>query len=115
MSSYQERQVAVAVPASQFGTFCLFILVFLGYALHSYAQATATPQAQGAPITITLQDALQRAQQNDPQYRSAMTDLGLAREDRVQGGQAQRHHDLAPLRYASTARPKTAVGHPRRG
>ena len=38
----------------------------------------------GAPITITLQDALQRARQNDPQYRSAITDLGLAREDRVQ-------------------------------
>jgi len=37
-----------------------------------------------APLTITLQDALQRAQQNDPQYRSAVTDLGLAHEDRVQ-------------------------------
>jgi outer membrane protein TolC len=36
-------------------------------------------------MTITLQDALQRARQNDPQYRSAaVTDLGLAREDRVQ-------------------------------
>jgi outer membrane protein TolC len=31
-----------------------------------------------------LQDALQRARLNDPQYRSALTDLGLAREDRVQ-------------------------------
>jgi outer membrane protein TolC len=31
-----------------------------------------------------LQDALQRARLNDPQYRSAITDLGLAREDRVQ-------------------------------
>jgi outer membrane protein TolC len=38
----------------------------------------------GAPLTITLQDALKRAGQNDPQYRSAMTDLGLAKEDRVQ-------------------------------
>ena len=38
----------------------------------------------GAPLTITLQDALRRAGQNDPQYRSAMTDLGLAKEDRVQ-------------------------------
>jgi len=55
-----------------------------GYTPQSYAQATATPQNQRAPITITLQDALQRAKQNDPQYRSAVTDLGLAREDRVQ-------------------------------
>lgn len=45
---------------------------------------TLTSQSQGAPLTITLQDALQRARQNDPQYRSAMTDLGLAHEDRVQ-------------------------------
>jgi len=44
-------------------------------------------QVQGshdAPLTITLQDALQRARMNDPQYRSAVTDLGIAREDRVQ-------------------------------
>ena len=84
MSFYQERQTAVAGRASQIGTSCLFILVLWGFAPQSFAQAAAVPQAQGAPITITLQDALQRARQNDPQYRSAMTDLGLAREDRVQ-------------------------------
>ena len=38
----------------------------------------------GAPDTITLKDALERARSNNPQYRSALTDLGLAREDRVQ-------------------------------
>lgn len=38
----------------------------------------------GVPLTITVQDALKRAERNDPQYRSAMTDLGLAKEDRVQ-------------------------------
>jgi outer membrane protein TolC len=59
-------------------------LVLSGYAPQSYAQTTTAPQVQAAPITITLQDALQRARQNDPQYRSAVTDLGLAREDRVQ-------------------------------
>ena len=84
MSFYQERQTAVAGWASQIGTSSLFILVLWGFAPQSFAQAAAVPQAQGAPITITLQDALQRARQNDPQYRSAMTDLGLAREDRVQ-------------------------------
>jgi len=84
VSFYQERQTAVAGWASQIGTSCLFILVLWGFAPQSFAQAAAVPQAQGAPITITLQDALQRARQNDPQYRSAMTDLGLAREDRVQ-------------------------------
>ncbi len=48
------------------------------------AQTQENNAATGAPVTITLQDALQRARMNDPQYRSAITDLGLAREDRVQ-------------------------------
>ncbi|HEY6769019.1 MAG TPA: TolC family protein [Candidatus Sulfotelmatobacter sp.] len=48
------------------------------------AQPDTSSTAAG-PITITLQDAMKRAQANDPQYRSsAVTDLGLAREDRVQ-------------------------------
>src|ERR1700722_5440256 len=60
-----------------------------GFAQGQAAGATpaqdSTPAApSGAPLTITLQDALQRARMNDPQYRTAMTDLGLAREDRVQ-------------------------------
>jgi outer membrane protein TolC len=70
----------------------IFILLLLTLAGRGFAQdafvvpaesAGATP-AGGAPMTITLQDALQRARLNDPQYRSAITDLGLAREDRVQ-------------------------------
>jgi len=62
----------------------IFTLVLGRLAQRSFAQAiTADPQ-QMAPLTITLRDALQRAQQNDLQYRSAITDLGLAREDRVQ-------------------------------
>jgi outer membrane protein TolC len=70
----------------------LFILVLLAAGGSSFAQeslaaqtqtANATPSS-GAPVTMTLQDALQRARLNDPQYRSAIMDLGLAREDRVQ-------------------------------
>ncbi len=38
-----------------------------------------------APLTVTLQDALERAKTNDPEYRAALTVFGLAREDRVQG------------------------------
>jgi outer membrane protein TolC len=37
-----------------------------------------------APLTITLLDALERARANDPSFHSALTDLGVAREDRVQ-------------------------------
>ncbi len=73
----------------------ILILVLLALVQAGFAQAQTTTlaiQAQGAsaaasgaaPLTITLQDALQRARLNDTQYRSALTDLGLARQDRVQ-------------------------------
>lgn len=52
--------------------------------LPGHAQSATTTPTAGAPITITLRDALERARVNDPQYRSAVTDLGLAHEDRVQ-------------------------------
>ncbi len=37
-----------------------------------------------APITVTLQDALTRAQSNEPQFHAALTDYGVAREQSVQ-------------------------------
>jgi outer membrane protein TolC len=45
-------------------------------------QAGSTPS--NAPLTVTLQDALQRAKGNSPQFQAALTALGLANEDRVQ-------------------------------
>ena len=64
----------------------LGLLIASGFApVTLEAQSSVSTSAQsGAPLTITLQDALQRARMNDPQYRSAVTDLGLAKEDRVQ-------------------------------
>jgi outer membrane protein len=41
-------------------------------------------EASKAPLVITLQDALARAKANDPQFRSAVTDLGVAHQDVVQ-------------------------------
>ena len=102
MKGYQNGGLAPQTVLSYFGQVAarsIFILVFGVFAGPSFAQAQNTVLAQsgnaraqdpagspaaGAPITITLQDALQRAHINDPQYRSAITDLGLAREDRVQ-------------------------------
>ena len=37
-----------------------------------------------APLVLTLQDALERARKNSPEYRAALTEFGTAREDRVQ-------------------------------
>ena len=74
-------------PPSRFGkdlSFLILNLVLIGAAGQNFAQVATVDQNQTAPLTITLQDALQRARQNEPIYRSAMTDLGVAKEDRVQ-------------------------------
>jgi outer membrane protein TolC len=89
---YTEARSMPMAPHSRFSTFtphAILVLALLTFASTSFAQEAPTPirsstTAAGAPLTITLQDALQRARLNDPEYRSALTDLGLAREDRVQ-------------------------------
>ena len=40
--------------------------------------------AARAPLVLTLQDALARAKANDPQFRAALTELGIAHQDTVQ-------------------------------
>ena len=75
----------------------LFTMVLLCASPALFAQASSPevtiPHPNGivgvsaddsAPLTITLQDALERARANDPSFHSALTDLGVAREDRVQ-------------------------------
>ena len=66
------------------------LLVFAGVSLVSTVSAqnpdsTANQPASNAPLTLTLQDALARARKNNPEYRAALTEYGLAKEDRVQG------------------------------
>ena len=39
---------------------------------------------QSAPLTLTLKDALERAQKNAPEFLSAVSSARLAQEDRVQ-------------------------------
>jgi outer membrane protein TolC len=46
--------------------------------------AAAAPDNSAAPLTLTLQDALARAKINEPQYRAALTDYGVARQNTVQ-------------------------------
>lgn len=89
----------ITCPLSQNGSFLVKIVFILALAASSSAHSAQaqspeltelTRQGQdntagsAAPLTITFQDALQRAKNNDPQYRSALTDLGVARGDRVQ-------------------------------
>src|ERR1035441_5990501 len=42
---------------------------------------TSVPQA---PLVLTLQDALKRAKANSPEFRAALTELGVAHQDTVQ-------------------------------
>jgi outer membrane protein TolC len=63
------------------------LLFAVALAVSSWGQAnnaTATTAPPDQPPTINLQDALQRAKTNTPQFRAALTEAGLAREDRVQ-------------------------------
>ncbi|MGA9041795.1 MAG: TolC family protein [Terriglobales bacterium] len=48
------------------------------------ASDAAQPPGSSAPLTLTLQDALERARKNNPEYRAAVTEFGVAKEDRVQ-------------------------------
>jgi len=69
----------------------MLLLVFW-FALESPAQTGASlsvtednnQQAGNAPLTLTLQDALERAKKINPEYRAALTEFGLAKEDKVQ-------------------------------
>jgi outer membrane protein len=58
----------------------------------SPAPAEKTPPppqtAPVAPLRLTLQDALDRARKNNTQYQAAVTNAGLAREDRTQARDA---------------------------
>ena len=73
------------------------MLVALSWALAASAQTTPNQTVTGsvgqqnsdnapttAPLTLTLQDALERAKRNSPEYRAAVTEYGVAKEDRVQ-------------------------------
>jgi len=71
-------------------SWCLAILIWLVPAV-AIAQSPPGPfvtagddQAGSAPLTLTLQDALERAKKNNPEYRAAQTDFAIAKEDKVQ-------------------------------
>ncbi len=63
------------------------VLTLIG--LHAQAPQGAQPPVSGAPsgsspVTLTLADALNRAKANSPQFQAALTQFGLAKEDRLQ-------------------------------
>jgi len=69
------------------------------------AQVTVTtnPAAPpAAPLTLTLKDALERAQMNAPQLLAAISDVNAAREDLLQARAARRPSASARSEYLGT-------------
>lgn len=63
------------------------LFLFTLSALLQLAAQESQPQPASsaqAPLTLTLQDALTRARSNSVQFQAALTDQGLAHEDKVQ-------------------------------
>jgi outer membrane protein TolC len=78
-------------------TRCAWLIATLGavsgMTAAAFGQSTPIPSAGSgdhdqvpstAPLTLTLQDVLDRAKKNNPEYRAAVTEFGLAKEDRAQ-------------------------------
>ena len=75
---------AFCYRAALFGS--IVLILALGAFSQTSSEVTADEGVQiaNAPVTLTLQDALQRTRNNNPEYHAALTEYGLAKEDRVQ-------------------------------
>lgn len=54
---------------------------------NAHSQSLSSPTT-GSPVRITLQDAIALARKNEPAYHAAVTNAGIAREDRTQARDA---------------------------
>jgi outer membrane protein len=70
----------------------LVLALAVGTALGPAAQTRPEPvevgvdnqqSANGVPLTLTLQDAIARARKNDPEFRAALTDVGVTKQERA--------------------------------
>ncbi len=66
-----------------FSEVALSVLLMISTTAGQGTNQVATATNSVAPLTVTLQDALARAQTNAPQYRAALTEYGVARENQV--------------------------------
>jgi outer membrane protein TolC len=67
---YGQDQPQIAAPSKVYG--------------QVQTQTTADTSVPQAPLVLTLQDALKRAKANSPEFRAALTELGVAHQDTVQ-------------------------------
>jgi outer membrane protein TolC len=75
--------VAMLLPVCVLGI--VSVTAAFGQDMTSQVNVPADPrQNTAAPLILTLQDALARARKINPEYHAALTQLGIAKEDRVQ-------------------------------
>jgi len=63
----------------------LFLLLATALPL---AGQSVPPAQTSAPLTITLQDAITRARANSPEFHAALTEMGVAQQEKVQARSA---------------------------
>jgi outer membrane protein len=72
------------LPARKFIAHIAFFVVALSSVVQVPAQEAQPASSTHAPLTLTLQDALNRARSNSVQFQAALTDQGIAHENKVQ-------------------------------
>ena len=72
------------MSAGKSATLTTFLLLSICPLVQIAAQESQPPSSTQAPLTLTLQDALARARSNSVQFQAALTDQGIAHEDKVQ-------------------------------
>jgi len=72
------------LPARKFITHIALLVMGLLSVVQVSAQETQPAISTQAPLTLTLQDALNRARANSVAFQAALTDQGIAHEDKVQ-------------------------------
>src|SRR5437667_385357 len=107
-------RVAMVIPT------CVLGIVSMAWAFGQDAisqvnAATDPQQNTAAPLTLTLQDALARARKINPEYHAALTELGIAKEDRVQSRAARGCRGAALSGHQPEARAWRRGGAFRRG
>jgi outer membrane protein TolC len=93
--------------------FVAYSAIFLAATLASgqvETQVATNSHAEAAPLILTFQDAITRAQKNLPQFLSAKTDLGLAHQDKVQARAALLPSVTYNTEYLYTEGNRTTTG-----
>lgn len=92
------KMSAMKCPAGKLTAYAALFFIACASSVQLVAQEAQQENSAQAPLTLTLQDALTRARSNNVQFQAALTDQGVAHEDKVQARAAL----LPSLTYNNT-------------